>query len=160
MFHVKHFIQQILRRQDSIFFPHWLWTVPQLFPFVRLRLPRHEQFSSQSIPKSNSKIVMLPPSFELYLQSSISIICFYQTLWRCIFRFNESYMHFDILISKTFFRALQAKIQSQFCSEFLFYLINYFQCGKIFLEFIIRHFISREIFFCNIYDFKKIFKKN
>ena len=124
MFHVKHFILHILRRQDSIFFPHWLWTVPQLFPLVRLCLPRCEQFSSQSIPKSNSKIVMLPPSFELYLQSNISIICFIKMFRSCIFRSNEFYIHFDILISKIFFRALQSKIQSQFCKEFSFCLAN------------------------------------
>jgi len=44
----------------QISFPHWLWTSPLLFTFVRLRLPRHEQFSSMSIPKSNSEIVTLP----------------------------------------------------------------------------------------------------
>ena len=124
MFHVKHFILQILRRQDSIFFPHWLWTVPQLFPLVRLCLPRCEQFSSQSIPKSNSKIVMLPPSFELYLQSNISIICFIQIFRSCIFRFNEFCMRFDMLISKYFFHSLQSKIRSRFCNKISFCLTN------------------------------------
>ena len=44
----------------QISFPHWLWTSPLLFTFVRLRLPQHEQFSPMSIPKSNSEIVILP----------------------------------------------------------------------------------------------------
>ena len=47
------------KRQVTIFFPHWLWTFPRLFSFIRLCLLRFEQILSMSIPKSNSKIVML-----------------------------------------------------------------------------------------------------
>ena len=49
----------IKRDSIQIFFPHWLWTFPPLFTFVRLRLPRFAQCSVKSIPKSNSKIVYL-----------------------------------------------------------------------------------------------------
>ena len=64
-----------------------------------------------------------------------------------IFHFNDFYMRFDILISKIFFRALQSKIQSQFCKEFSFCLANWFFCESILKIFFFRHFISREIFF-------------
>ena len=123
MFHVKHFQIAAFITGGRIQFSFLIGSGYQLDLFSSAGHSVHlskNKSALLSIPKSNSKIVMLPPLFNISPFTISSI--FYSKLFRsCIFRFNASSTHFDIFVPKAYFCSLQAKIQSRFCTAIFYF---------------------------------------
>ena len=107
MFHVKHFEYIIFCSRDRISFSFLIGSRQTfcLCSFVELCSPRHAQFANLSIPKSNSKMIMLSlftywgvnlselfhvKHFALKIFTVFWSFFVFSMLFLCVFLYNRS----------------------------------------------------------------------